>query len=280
MAMMFNALFYASLVPLGVILRNAFRGIIGPANIRRTSQKRNISLTAFGFISSAALLAFLWKHGALPSSLFSLAAIGVGWRVPVLGLTGGIGSGKSTASAYLTTKLGYVLVDADKVAREVVMKGTSGYNAIRKTFGDGIIDPGTGEIDRKALGAIVFVDKDQRKRLESITHPRILYLMLSRMILARLLGKRVIVDVPLLFESKTPILYYLCCYTVLVDAEEATQRSRLLHRNPEWSESEIDNRIKSQMPREQKRALADIVIDNNGSVEELHRQLDFYFSSS
>jgi dephospho-CoA kinase len=200
----------------------------------------------------------------------------LGYRLAVVGLSGGIASGKSTASSYARDKLGYVLIDADQVAREVVKKGTSGYNAIVKRFGVEVVDPVTGELDRKTLGSTVFADAHLRKQLESITHPRILSKMLSLIIIHRILGHKVLIDVPLLFESKIPILYWMCKQTILVDAEPTKQSERLKIRNPDMTPVDIANRIRSQMTREEKRKYADIVIDNNGSIEDLYKQLDFY----
>jgi len=208
----------------------------------------------------------------------SLAFI-IGHKIPVIGITGGIASGKTTASTHIRDSLGYVLIDADKVAREIVEKGTSGYKSIVRTFGPSIINLNTGEIDRKTLGAIVFANRDLRKKLESITHPRILGRMIFEILKQRLVhGKKVLIDVPLLFESRTPILYWLCRETFTVDLDTAKQEERLSVRNPEMTKLDIQNRVRSQMPREEKKKFADFVLDNSSSKEELFTQLDYFFS--
>jgi dephospho-CoA kinase len=209
--------------------------------------------------------------------LVSIAiSFGIGTYLPVIGITGGIASGKSTASQYAHIKLGYVLIDADKVAKEVVKKGTSGYEAIVRTFGPTVVDPVSGELDRKELGAIIFADIRSRKQLERITHPRILFKMMVEMIKQRICGKKVLIDVPLLFESKTPILYWMCKRTILINTTASIQADRLRSRNPDMSKEEIKNRINAQMSVDDKKKYADIVIDNNGTIEDLYRQLDIY----
>jgi dephospho-CoA kinase len=195
-------------------------------------------------------------------------------RTSVLGLTGGIATGKSTAVRFLESQQDIHIVDADRVAREVVGRGKYAYRKIVETFGPGITHAETGEINRQALGSIVFSDHAKKRKLESITHPAILLEMVKQIVVNRMLGRRVVIDVPLLFEWKTaPVLYLLCFETLLIDVDEAEQIKRLRRRNPELSGTEIQNRIKSQLPREQKIAIADYVVNNQGSMEELEHQL-------
>ena len=207
----------------------------------------------------------------------SLLGFLAGIRVSVIGITGSIASGKSTATEFLRRELGYIVVDADKIAREVLERGTSGYKAVVETFGVSIIDPITGEINRQALGGIVFTDPSRRKVLEGITHPRIVFRIVCDVIRFRLSGRRVVLDVPLLFESRSPFLRFLCNERFLIDVDPQTQRTRLRNRNPDMPEKQIDDRIKSQMPRNEKLRLADYVIENNGTIDDFHSSLFSYF---
>lgn len=223
------------------------------------------------------LMLFAWNK--LPKSYMMGFFFGfmTGMRLSVIGLTGSIASGKSTASHYLQSKLGYKVIDADKIARVVLDKGTSGYNAVVKTFGTAIIDPESGQINRLKLGAIVFADPSRRRVLESITHPRIVFRIIWDVIRLRLIGHKVVMDVPLLFESRSPFLRFLCRERFLIDVDTDIQRRRIRERNPGMSEIQIEDRIKSQMPREEKLKLADYVIENNGTMDEFYARLDRYF---
>jgi dephospho-CoA kinase len=184
-----------------------------------------------------------------------------------VGLTGGIGSGKSEVSRRLVS-LGAVLVDADKVAREVVEPGTPGLAAVVEEFGPEVLRP-DGGLDREGLGAIVFADDAARERLNAIVHP--------------LVGRRmqelvdeappdaiVIYDVPLLTENDLAGLYDL---VVVVDAPEEQQVRRLTERRG-MTEEAARARIAAQATRERRRAIADRVIDNSGSLESLTAQVD------
>ena len=268
------------LVPLGFILRQGFSSYLPfrPAlyNPKRHHQHwlftLSIAVTVAGLMYTVRSTPTIWP------SLVALSCFLMGIRLSVVGITGSIASGKSTASKYISDRHGVVLIDADVVARQVVEKGSPGLQKIIKHFGESVIDVQTGELDRKALGSIIFSDIQKKKALERITHPAILKSMLKSIILNRILGRTVVIDVPLLFESRAPILYYMCHETLLVDASPDIQRERLVKRDPELSLLDIENRIKSQMPREQKLQFADYVIDNNGDVISLYRQLDQYFS--
>jgi dephospho-CoA kinase len=203
----------------------------------------------------------------------------VGYQISVLGLTGGIATGKSTASAYIKTSYGAEIIDADAIAREIVRPGESGYNAIVRAFGADIVEKASGEIDRKRLGEIIFGDKLQKAKLERITHPRVIARMICKVIFHRLLGRLVVVDVPLLFERrKVPLLYLLCSETIYIDLDEAEQLRRLQRRNPDLNTKEAQKRIEAQISRREKLEMADYVISNSGSIEDLHRNLDQFFS--
>lgn len=186
-----------------------------------------------------------------------------------IGLTGGIASGKSTVSAQLA-ELGAAVVDADRIAREIVEPGSPILADIATRFGQALLLP-DGSLDRKALGAIVFADEGKRKELESIMHPAIRAIMKQRMTeLERDQPTRlVVVDVPLLFESGLAPMFER---TLLVYVPPATQLQRLMARDGS-TEEEAASRLQSQMPIDRKRELADIIIDNSGSLERTKEQI-------
>ncbi|MGO4547139.1 dephospho-CoA kinase [Paenibacillus sp. 2TAB23] len=192
-----------------------------------------------------------------------------------IGLTGGIASGKSTIANMLVER-GALLVDADQVAREVVLPGQPALEAIASTFGQAVIES-DGSLNRKELGAIVFQDKSMLTKLEAITHPAIRASMQATIhTYAEQFPNRLIVaDVPLLYETKQEELYD-GIMVVYVPAE--LQKVRLMARN-QVTEEEAVRRIALQMDIERKRALADFVIDNSGSLKETKRQLDAFWES-
>ncbi|MGW7430684.1 dephospho-CoA kinase [Streptomyces sp. NPDC054861] len=183
-----------------------------------------------------------------------------------VGLTGGIGAGKSEVSR-LFVSYGAVLIDADRIAREVVEPGTPGLAAVVETFGPGILtDEGT--LDRPKLGSIVFADSDRLAALNAIVHP----LVGARS--AELEGEAgpddvVVHDVPLLTENGLAPLYDL---VVVVDASPETQLDRLV-RLRGMAEPEARARMSAQATRAQRRAVADLVIDNDGPLEALEPQV-------
>jgi dephospho-CoA kinase len=186
----------------------------------------------------------------------------------ILGLTGGIASGKSTASARFA-ELGVPIVDADKLAREVVEKGTDGLAEIVNVFGPEVLDA-EGALDRKKLGAIVFDDADLRKRLEQITHPRIAALSMQRMAAIATSGA------PLLVEKGT---HRAMNGLVVVAASPEVQLARVMKRDG-LDEVAARARLAAQMPLEEKIAAATWVIWNDGEldalrarVDEVHRQI-------
>jgi len=182
------------------------------------------------------------------------------------GLTGGIGSGKSTVSALLAS-YGAVLIDADRIAREVVEPGTDGLAAVVAEFGEGIL-AADGTLDRPGLGRIVFADESRRKALNAIVHP--LVRDRSTELEAAAGPESVVVqDVPLLAENGLAPLYDL---VVVVDAAPETQLDRLV-RLRGMSADEARARMASQATREQRLAVADLVIDNDGPLEALEPQV-------
>lgn len=181
----------------------------------------------------------------------------------IIGLTGGIASGKSTVSNMLKTK-GFTIVDADIAARKVVEPGEPAYEQIIEAFGEGILLQDL-TLDRKKLGALIFADEALRMKLNSIVHPAVRAWMTREKDRAIENGKKtVFLDIPLLFESR---LTYMVERTILVYVDEETQLKRLMARNG-LSEKEAQMRIRAQMPLSEKKALADAVLDNNGSLEE------------
>ncbi|MCX5201914.1 dephospho-CoA kinase [Streptomyces sp. NBC_00237] len=183
-----------------------------------------------------------------------------------VGLTGGIGAGKSEVSRLLAS-YGAVVVDADKIAREVVEPGTPGLDAVVAAFGEGIL-AADGTLDRPALGAIVFADPEKLKTLNAIVHP--LVGARSAELKAAAAADAVVVhDVPLLTENGLAPLYDL---VVVVDASPETQLDRLV-RLRGTSEADARGRMAAQATREQRLAVADLVIDNDGPLEALEPQV-------
>ncbi|BBB93389.1 MAG TPA: dephospho-CoA kinase [Methylomusa anaerophila] len=180
----------------------------------------------------------------------------------ILGLTGGIASGKSTVSGMLKD-MGAYIVDADKLAREIAAKGKPTWREIVNRFGDGILDP-NGEIDRKRLGQMVFADEVLRKELENITHPRIKEAAYAEIEKAKADGYKVIViDAPLLIEAGWEKMVQTV-WVVYVD--ENTQITRLLERD-KISLAAALTRIRAQMPLKEKINYADVVIDNSKGLD-------------
>jgi dephospho-CoA kinase len=184
-----------------------------------------------------------------------------------LGLTGGIGSGKSTA-AQRFWELGAVVIDADKIAREVVAVGSTGLTAIHERFGDAVM-AADGSLDRGALGEVVFADAQARKDLESITHPRI-GARTRTLVESAAPGAIVVHDVPLLVERHMSADYHL---TVVVGADEDVRMARLTGERG-LTEADALARIAAQASDRQRREAADVWLDNNGTVEEMLAQVD------
>ncbi|WP_281281340.1 dephospho-CoA kinase [Pseudalkalibacillus caeni] len=188
--------------------------------------------------------------------------------VLIIGLTGGISSGKSTVSK-MFKELNIPVVDADAAAREVVEPGENAYQDIVEYFGGDILLE-TGYIDRKKLGSIVFKDEEKRKVLNKIVHPAVREKMRKDTKEHFQSGSEtVVMDIPLLFESD---LTHMVDKTLLVYVSDDIQLQRLIERDKN-GEEDARQRIGSQMPLEEKRLLADEIIDNNGTIEETRSQL-------
>lgn len=186
----------------------------------------------------------------------------------IIGLTGSIASGKSTVSTMLK-KQGYPIVDADEIARLVVEPGTPVIEKIGQTFGQEVLQE-DGSLNREKLGERIFGDAKERDTLNSIIHPAIREEMIRQRDERFDAGATtVIMDIPLLFESK---LQSFVDKTVVVSVTPEVQKRRLIARN-ELTENEASKRIHSQLPMELKEAGADAVIYNNGTVEETEVQL-------
>ena len=187
----------------------------------------------------------------------------------VIGLTGGIASGKSLVSQQLI-ELGAVVIDADKLGHETYRKGTETYRAVVEAFGPDVVGP-DGEIDRRALGAKVFGDPEARRRLEEIVWPAI-----RRLAAERLAGLReqsmpvVVLDAAVLIEANW---LDLVDEVWLVEASPETVRQRLNARNGLTPE-QADARIGAQLANEQRRPYAQVVIENDGSLDELRSAVD------
>jgi dephospho-CoA kinase len=189
-----------------------------------------------------------------------------------VGLTGGVASGKSTVSAILR-ELGAVVIDADQLAREVVAKGTPGLAAVVEEFGTDLLTE-DGELDRAAMGRLVFGDESARKRLEAIVHP----LVFERIVdLERHApeGAVVVHDIPLLAESGRAAGSDRGGFdaVIVVDAPEDVQVERMI-RDRSWTDDDARARIAAQATRDERRAVATHVIDNTGTLEELRDQVE------
>lgn len=186
----------------------------------------------------------------------------------VAGLTGGICSGKSTVAA-MFARLGATVIDADRVAHELQQPGQPLFKAIVSAFGREVVGE-DGRIDRRKLGAMVFADPKTRSRLEDILHPAIVEECERRIQQAGTSGAVVcLLDAALLIESGRHARFDM---VILVEASEAVQIDRLMARMG-LSRDEALQRIRSQMPREEKRRHASLVIENGGSLEETERQV-------
>jgi len=187
----------------------------------------------------------------------------------LIGLTGGAGTGKSTVAA-MFLELGATIVDADEASHAVYEPGTPGFREVVEAFGDEYVRD-DGRIDRAKLGELVFKNPDARKKLNAIVHPLVRQWMAERTAEAVDGGAEVVIqDVPLLFENG---LQGLFSSTILVFADAETQLSRLTEERG-LSLERARSMLASQMPIDEKRALADHIIDNGGTRDETRRQVE------
>ena len=186
----------------------------------------------------------------------------------VIGLTGGIASGKSTISN-IFKEVGWPVIDADQTARQVVMPGSLGLEQIVSRFGSQVLQP-VGTLDRAALGSMVFDDPQNLSDLDQIEHPLIMAAIDKQLAGFKKQGLPVVVlDVPLLFETR---MDQECDLTVLAVVDRKTQLERLMKRD-HCSKAAALKRINAQMPLEEKMRRADVTIDNNGSLAQTRLQV-------
>ncbi|MEK3828024.1 dephospho-CoA kinase [Paenibacillus sp. FSL K6-1558] len=191
-----------------------------------------------------------------------------------IGLTGGIATGKSSVSAYLASK-GALLIDADVIAREVMLPGHPVLAAAVQRFGQAILNE-DGTLNRKKLGSIVFQHPEERKALEAITHPAIRKEMRERAAAYELKhpDKLVVSDIPLLYESGLEEGF---SEVMVVYVPRAVQLERLMNRD-QMTQADAEARIAAQMDIERKKERADIVIDNSGSWAQTEKQLELFLT--
>jgi dephospho-CoA kinase len=185
----------------------------------------------------------------------------------LVGLTGGIGSGKSTVAAMLQRR-GAVVFDADDFARQAVAPRTAGFGRVVETFGNDVLAP-DGGLDRSRLAAVVFADPQQRVRLEAIVHPEVGRLLQEALEPYRGTDRIVVYDVPLLVENHLESMFDL---VVVVTGSEDVRVGRLMRRG--LSEEDARSRIRAQISDDERNAVADVVIPNEGTETDLEGRVD------
>jgi dephospho-CoA kinase len=183
----------------------------------------------------------------------------------VVGLTGGIGSGKSLAAQFFA-ELGALVIDADQLARDAIERGSDGFDELIATFGDSILS--NGLVDRRALGELVFRDAEAKKKLEGIIHP-IVRREFEEAVQSLEQDQILIYEIPLLFETRAMERFD---YIVTVEADMQLRKERLLKKG--LRNSEVESRIAAQASREERVSIADQVFENNGSEDELLRSVE------
>lgn len=186
----------------------------------------------------------------------------------IVGLTGGIASGKTEAAKYLEG-LGAHCIDADAISRALTAQGAPLLAEIRNEFGDDVFDE-SGALNRAVLGKIVFASPEKRRKLDAITHPTIQRAMLDEVEQSEQAGEKLVfLIVPLLYETGMDVL---CDETWLVSTDPELQKERLMRRDG-LSLEDAENRIQAQMPLDQKIARASVVIDNSRSIDRMYGEL-------
>jgi dephospho-CoA kinase len=189
----------------------------------------------------------------------------------VVGLTGGIGSGKSLAAQFFS-QLGALVIDADQLARSVIERGSEGFDEVLLRFGDTVLK--NGDIDRVALGQIVFENPEAKKDLEEIIHPRI-RAEFEEAVGSLNPGQIMVYEIPLLVETNAADRFD---FVITVESDAELRKQRLRARG--MFHSDIEKRMASQATEEQRRAIADCVLTNNGSEDELLRQVENVWEST
>ena len=187
----------------------------------------------------------------------------------IVGLTGGISSGKSTVSSYLK-QLKIPVIDADEVARKVVEPNSQGAIEIKKAFGSDVFEE-DGSLNRQKLGALIFSNAENRQKLDDLLQPLIKIMILDEIEEYRQKGETMIVlDLPLLFEK-----HYekLCEEIIVVYVPRELQLERLMRRN-QYTKQEALSRIDSQLSIEEKRKRATVLLDNQGTIQQLYQQVE------
>jgi len=185
----------------------------------------------------------------------------------LVGLTGGIGAGKSTVARMLAER-GAVVIDADDLARRAVDRGTPGFDAVVGAFGPDVVAKG-GSLDRARLAALVFQDEEARRRLEAIIHPEVRRLFMEETARHQGSDRILVYSVPLLLESGLQDAFDV---VVVVTAARERRLARLVAAR-QMPKGDILGRMDAQLPDEEREAAADVVIRNDGSMEELERQV-------
>jgi dephospho-CoA kinase len=208
------------------------------------------------------------KRPRVTAGPFSFSDYSLGMRV--IGLTGGIGCGKSLAAQYFA-ELGALVIDADQLARAAIERGSDGFDEVVALFGDSILKD--GNIDRRGLGELIFKDPAAKKQLESIIHPFVRREFEEAV--ASLKGDQVLVyEIPLLVETGAHERFDV---VITVESEMENRVARLRGRGMHISE--IEGRIAAQATREQRIEVADFLIENDGSEDELLRQVENIWDS-
>src|SRR5699024_7695570 len=187
----------------------------------------------------------------------------------IIGITGGIASGKSTLCTLLSN-MSYTIINTDNITHDLYKKGNKGYKKILEIFGEKILDK-YRNIDRKKLGNIVFNDKKKMLQLEDLIHPLVMEEVLNKV--EKTDEKIIFVEIPQLFEAYDKVTQYINFYEIwLIYVDEKEQLKRLIKRD-NLSKEEAIKRINSQMSLEEKKLKADFLIENNGNIEDLELKL-------
>jgi dephospho-CoA kinase len=186
----------------------------------------------------------------------------------LVGLTGGIGAGKSSVARMLADR-GAVIVDADDLARRAVDPGTPGFDAVLQAFGPDVVT-GSGQLDRTRLASLVFADEEARRRLESIVHPEVARLFAEEAAGYRNTDAVLVYVVPLLAENNLQDMFDV---VVVVTAERAARVARLAAARA-MSAEDISGRMDAQLPEEERERVAHVVLHNDGSMDELQGEVD------
>jgi dephospho-CoA kinase len=189
----------------------------------------------------------------------------------VVGLTGGIGSGKSLAAQFFS-QLGALVIDADQLARSVIERGSEGFDEVLLRFGDTVLK--NGDIDRVALGQIIFENPEAKKDLEEIIHPRI-RAEFEEAVASLNPGQIMVYEIPLLVETNAADRFD---FVITVESDAELRKQRLRARG--MFHTDIEKRMASQATEEQRRAIADCVLTNDGSEDELLRQVENVWEST